>query len=61
MQQRPMLLAGLALILFTGYSGAKYILVEIDDEIGSANLRVGEDKGIFHISLYFICMEKRIS
>ena len=57
MQQRLMLLVGLALILFTGYSGARYILVEIDDEIGTPNLRVGEDKGIFDILIYFISME----
>ena len=60
MQQRPMLLVGLSLILFTGYSGARYILVDIGDEIGTSNLRAGEDKGIFYISLYFISMEKRI-
>lgn len=53
MQQRPMLLVGLSLILFTGYSSARYILVDIGDEIGTSNLRVGEDKGIIYISLYF--------
>ena len=53
MQQRPMLLVGLSLILFTGYSSARYILVDIGDEIGTSNLRVGKDKGIIYISLYF--------
>ena len=57
MQQRPMLLVGLSLILFTGYSSARYILVDIGDEIGTSNLRVGEDKGIFHILIYFISRE----
>ena len=56
MQQRTMLL-GLSLILFTGHSSARYILVDIGDEIGTSNLRVGEDKGIFYISLYFISKE----
>ena len=51
MQQRPMLLVGLSLILFTGYSSARYILVDIGDEIGTSNLRAGEDKGIIYISL----------
>ena len=51
MQQRSMLLVGLSLILFTGHSSARYILVDIGDEIGTSNLRVGEDKGIFYISL----------
>ena len=61
MQQRPMLLVGLSLILFTGHSSARYILVDIGDEIGTSNLRVGEDKGISYISLYSISVEKNIS
>ena len=61
MQQRTMLLVGLSLILFTGHSSARYILVDIGDEIGTSNLRVGEDKGIFYISLYFISKDKYMS
>ena len=61
MQQRPMLLVGLSLILFMGYSSARYILVDIGDEIGTSNLRAGEDKGIIYISLGMprghICIE----
>ena len=61
MQQRPMLLVGLSLILFTGYSSGRYVLVDIGDEIGTSNLRFGEDKGIFlYFTIFYISGKENI-